>query len=382
MFFSLGFGQSKFYLPIIVFCYLLKMPTILFQKLNIDLIILQFLYLFFLLSAFSIGFDRMTLERPFIILISILIPIILGGFVFNYQKYEIKINLMWFYLFGLFISKFTVVIYSFLTDPNLYGYGLLISPYTGKELNSPGYSNMLAITFVYFFYFAIYEKKKIILRLLSLIMVILGLLSAIFLGGRAFFVIAIFTIIFYALFQRSFKTLFYFLCVASLFIYLISINKDLIYSLDFLMNRLKNGLDSDRFLLYKQGLSVFLDYPFGGFSVNTSMVNTKWFHNIFLDTARVAGWIPVVFFISALIYTAKFLFYKNKENNYIVMLCLCINVFLIMQQDVVLEGSVQSIVVLFFASFCLLDSKKQKVRWSSKNGHFSRPLQNSKYLRF
>jgi len=136
-------------------------------------------------------------------------------------------------------------------------------------------------------------------------------------------------------------------------------NEYLASKLDFTINRFVNeGLHSLRFQHYLRGLEMFFLHPLGGFEVDTSIEDTKWYHNIFLDTARVAGWIPVLFFLAALLYTAKYLTYKNKSLDISLPFWVATTSFLIMQQDVVLEGGVRSLLVLFYSSYILIDSKK------------------------
>jgi len=279
--------------------------------------------------------------------------------VFHYQKYEIKLNLLGFYLFGLFLDNFIITAYSFFNNPLLYGYGMLISPFSNEEINSPGVSSMLAISFSYFYFFAIYKKENIFIKMLSIIVIVISLGCAIFLGGRMFFIVAFITVIFYFITHVSVKNLVLFFLVCISVGYMISMNEYLASKLDFTINRFVNeGLHSLRFQHYLQGLEMFFLHPLGGFEVDTSIEDTKWYHNIFLDTARVAGWIPILFFLAALLYTAKYLTYKNKSLDISLPFWVATTSFLIMQQDVVLEGGVRSLLVLFYSSYILIDSKK------------------------
>lgn len=383
IFLALGFSKSWIYLPLIGFYGVLKLPTFNLIKIQKSFLILLMLYVSFLVLAFSIGCQRLTIESPLRGLASILVALVFGGVIFHYQKYEIKLNLLGFYLFGLFLDNFIIVAYSFLNNPLLYGYGMLISPFSNEEINSPGISNMLAISFSYFYFFAIYKKENIFIKLLSIIVIIVCLGCAIFLGGRIFFLIVFLTILFYFITHLSFKnTVLFFIITILVCIsvsYMISINEYLASKVDFTINRFVNeGLHSLRFQHYLHGLEMFLLHPLGGFEVDTSIEDTKWYHNVFFDTARVAGWIPVLFLLAALLYTAKFLSYRIKHSDISLPFWVATTAFLIMQQDVVLEGGARSLIVLFFSSCILINSKinqnvilkTQVLKWRSKNDKY------------
>ncbi len=363
IFLALGFSKSWIYLPLIGFYGVLKLPTFNLIKIQKSFLSLLMLYVSFLILTFTLGCQRLTIESPLRGLASILVALVFGGVIFHYQKYKIKLNLLGFYLFGLFLDNFTIIAYSFLNNPLLYGYGMLISPFSNEEINSPGVSNMLAISFSYFYFFAIYKKENIFIKLLSIIVIVISLACAIFLGGRMFFIVAFITIIFYFITHVSVKnSVLFFIMVFLVCIsvgYLISMNEYLASKLDFTINRFINeGLHSLRFQHYLHGLEMFFLHPLGGFEVDTAIEDTKWYHNIFLDTARVAGWIPVLFLLAALLYTAKFFNYRIKHSDISLPFWVATTAFLIMQQDVVLEGGARSLIVLFFSSYILIDSKK------------------------
>ena len=359
IFLALGFSKSWIYLPLMGFYGVLKLPTFNLIKIQKSFLILLILYVSFLVLTFTLGCQRLTIESPLRHLASILVVLVFGGLVFHYQKYEIKLNLLGFYLFGLFLDNFIITAYSFFNNPLLYGYGMLISPFSNEEINSPGVSSMLAISFSYFYFFAIYKKENIFIKMLSIIVIVISLGCAIFLGGRMFFIVAFITVIFYFITHVSVKNLVLFFLVCISVGYMISMNEYLASKLDFTINRFINeGLHSLRFQHYLHGLEMFFLHPLGGFEVDTAIEDTKWYHNIFLDTARVAGWIPVLFLLAALLYTAKFFNYRIKHSDISLPFWVATTAFLIMQQDVVLEGGARSLIVLFFSSYILIDSKK------------------------
>lgn len=362
IFFSMGFNKAILYIPIIGLFYFLKLSTL--NKIHVKkyFAILLGLYSSFLFSTIFIGYERLTIDNPLIILFIIMIPLFFAGIPFQYQKYNVKINLLGVFLFGIFLDSFAIVVYSFMTDPILYGYGKVISPFTENEGNSPAVSNMLALSFSYFYFLVLFPKKAIYIKFLSLCIILLSFISAIFLGGRTFFILAILTIVIHLFSNLSVKKIILFFLIAAIssigLFYAFSTNEYLSYYFDLTFNRFDNGLKSNRFAHYSHGLEMLWQYPFGGFEVNTSIEDTSWYHNIFFDTARVAGWIPITFFIISILYTSKFLFYKNKIKSFILPLSVGIVTFFVMQQDVVLEGGHRSIIVLFFVSLLLLNSKE------------------------
>lgn len=367
IFFSLGFNRT-----IISFSLLLIYIIFNAEKIKTNIIfnkqfmILSLLFLGFLLSVFIIGYNRLTLIFPIKTLITLLIPILIGGVIFYYQKHEKKIILLGFYILGLFVESSVIITYSFLQNPEIYGHGNLISPFSSGEFNSPGFSGILGIVFGFYYYFAIYEKNAL-LKVLSILIVCLTLLGALFLGGRSFFFLVIFSIVFYFFVHLNLRNIIYFsltLLFFTFLIYIFSENQYVAKYLDFMIDRftsqgLHSGLNSGRFLLFEHGLKVILDYPFGGFSVDQSIERINWYLNIFLDSARVAGWIPVLCLLLALIYSLTVFLIKEKQKYDIFIFCVGINTFLVMQQEAILENIYKVLIVMFFVSCIMISSKEE-----------------------
>lgn len=367
IFFSLGFNRtiiSTIFLSIYIIFNLEKIKTHII--LNKRFIILSSLFLGFLLSVFIIGHDRLTLMSPFRTLMTILIPILLGGLIFYCHNHQKKVILLGFYILGLFVESSLIITYSFLQNPEIYGYGNLISPFSSGEQNSPGFSSILGIVFCFYYYFAIYEKN-LLLKVLSILIVCLTLLEALFLGGRSFFFLVVFSVVFYFFLHLNLRNIIYFLLTLIFFtflIYIFSENQYVAKYLDFMINRftsqgLHSGLNSGRFLLFEHGLKVILDYPFGGFSVDQSIERINWYLNIFLDSARVAGWIPVLCLLLALIYSLTIFLIKEKQKYDIFIFCVGINTFLVMQQEAILENIYKILIVMFFVSCIMIFSREE-----------------------
>jgi hypothetical protein len=363
-FFALGFGQYIFYLPLFLLYYFLIRPNLKHIMLGIDFFVLTMLLICFLTLTFGIGYERLTIDTPWKTFVVIIFAIVIGGYAFQKQHFNIQLRLIGFYLFGLFCCSFFVVTYSYVSGPRLFGYGNLLNPFSGEEVNSPMFGDMLALSSGYFYYFILY-KKSFLLKIISTIILTLSIVSAIFLGGRAFFIVFVLMVFFYFGRGVNKKTilnlLLGFLLLFFIFSYFYYSNDIFAYYVEIITNRFaEQGVESTRFELYINGLKMMVEYPFGGFKVPSSVEATKWFHNIFLDTARVAGWLPLFFLLTFFVYPLKFLLFKRKFKDYILFLWLCISSFLFMQQGVVIESRYSSLIVFFFASLALLNSKIDK----------------------
>jgi len=141
---------------------------------------------------------------------------------------------------------------------------------------------------------------------------------------------------------------------------LINENNELYNYLQFTTERFSNkGLESSRFDLYLIGLENIIYYPFGGFTVQHQLFGTSWFHNIILDSFRVAGWIPILFFIIATMYALKGLLIKNKSDDLILIVYIFLICFLIMQQDVIIEGNYLPLIIYYLCGIVLVTYNKK-----------------------
>jgi len=86
--------------------------------------------------------------------------LIITGFIIQKKEFVIQFKIIGFYIFGLFCYSFSIVLYSMYLDPLVYGYALVISPFSHKELNSPAINNNMAIVFSFFYYQLIFFKFK------------------------------------------------------------------------------------------------------------------------------------------------------------------------------------------------------------------------------
>jgi hypothetical protein len=121
----------------------------------------------------------------------------------------------------------------------------------------------------------------------------------------------------------------------------------------------ESGLSSSRFDLYILGLNSLLISPLGGFSPKL-IYDTNWFHNIWLDIARLGGWFSLGLLLISFLYLIKAFCYKRKHKKFGFAVWLCFIAQLIMLQDVVLEGNYRIFIVFYLSSITILC--RQKVR--------------------
>ena len=342
-----------FYVPMFVSYFFIKQQKLLFKPINssyITLVSLMFLATFPLYTLYS---GRMTLSNPGWSFIPLLFAFFPAGFALQSESQDRQFVAICCFVLGLGFNGLIISGYSFLLDPLKYGYGLLIDPFSRKEINSPAVSNNLSILEAVLTYFII-EKNTFSKKIVIFTLILITLIMAIFLGGRSFFVIFAITILFFlGLKRRSWGAAKNLIFILAFLVGLISLSDYLIADkLDFILRRSGEFFESKRFALLREGINLFMDYPLGGFEVDKNIDNTKWFHNIFLDSARVGGWIPTFMLFLAMLYVGITLF--KKRNRYFSFLYfLFLIAFLLTQQDVVLEENFQLLILIFFCGVLL-----------------------------
>lgn len=356
-FFMLGFGNSLLYVPLFGLYYLVNRPSLRTINIQKDYVIFSVLIILFVFFLFAIGANRMTMEMHWRTFFVILFSLVAAGFALHYQSYNTKLWVLGFYILGIYFYCLSIVIYSFMVEPLTSGYGRLLSPFSGKELNSPAITNLLSICFAFFYYIMLYRKSRA-LQLFSMIAVLLSIMAGIFLGGRAFFIIVALTIVFFMVAKFNIQSMFRTGMLSGLLILAVWIDfhtcKPLLRHYKLLQNRFLEGFTTmgDRFVLYKQGLEKLPQYPFGGFHIESH----TWIHNLWLDTARVAGWLPLCFFFLAMLYMLKPFMSIRKAPDFAFLLFIFLATLLIMAQDVVFEGEHRVFMVFYFSAVVMLTS--------------------------
>ena len=122
-----------------------------------------------LVPVYLLGVDRLTLDEPLLRGFILIGSLLLMGFSFQYQQQHVQYKMLLWMLFGKGIWALTITMYSYVQDPIIYGYGLLLDPFYSIEINSPAVNNALALFYVTLLYLVHNIKnnfkKKALLRL-------------------------------------------------------------------------------------------------------------------------------------------------------------------------------------------------------------------------
>ena len=352
-FFALGFGKAIFYFPLFVVYYFLKLPSIndiRIQKNYFYFLVLIIYYIFFL---FAIGAERMTLDHPWRTFAAILFSILATGLILYRQNYNTNMALFSLYVFGLLCDSLLTIVYSAMQG-DMYGYGRLISPFNEEDFNSPGISNLLGLCFSFFYYIVIHKTDtSTLVRLFSAVVLFASVIAGIFLGGRTFFLICGLTVIFFMIFRSSIHTIILVVVCSILMTAILYISiqnyEPFFRDYEFIKLRFQEGLESGRFELYSQGLDALLIYPLGG----SHAIGNKWFFNLFLDTARVAGWLPLILFILSMVPMLKAFYSKRKAPDSIILWWVFFLTLVVMSQEVIIEGNPR-VFTLFYISAAII----------------------------
>lgn len=361
-FFLLGFGKADLFIPALLLCLAFSIISQNNHTHNKFPVILL-LFLLGSLIPLVIGYYDVQIGSPIRSIIYIFVVAVLYGWLFQKCTTKQQKMLISAFIIGFTLDNLYVVAYSYLSLGDSAGYGFLISPYTGERINSPVISNALSIGAVLFFYYYI-VSKKVICSSLFFLLVIVVFVSGIIVGGRAFFVVLLFGVmVIYAYNPKeTAKKLLAFLpLVIPLMTYLMQLQIAEKY-FEFILFRFEDGLNSNRFLHYADGLEKLILHPLGGFATDKSIESTFFFHNLFLDAGRLGGWVPVLSFALMSAYVI-FNLYLRKGIDYDVQLAGIIFLvsLLIMQQDVIIEGNIRVLMAFYFASIMILISTRNPI---------------------
>lgn len=365
-FFLLGFNKSYLYLPVLAILYLIKSSTLFSVKLRADFLILLALMLLSVFPLYSIGLNNLTTESPVKALAFWFVSIVLAGLVLQCQSRRVKYIAIMLYVSGIGLESVIISGYSFLTDPMLNGYGKVFDPFLGGDVNSPAISNNLSI-FAFMLLYLIFFTQDYRVKLLSITFLALVLGAAVYLGGRTFFLILLTSFVLLVISDFRIKHLvavapYVVMLIFAVALLFVKVEEVQLY-LEFTWSRFDNGLDSNRYNHYFDGLSKIIYHPVGGFEVDKSIENTKWYHNVFLDNARIAGWLPVLALTMASLFIGfKMYKYKPRDKYYKFCFVLFVTVLLVMQQDVVVEGNMRTLVLMYFSGLLVLSGRK----WSDQ----------------
>lgn len=356
LFFLLGFNKFIIYVPATV-AYLFLFNSD--RDINKNFLVYAALNVITIIFLFIIGIDRMTPEEPIRIFIVFIFILCISGFLLQNQSKKTQSNLLSFYILGLGIESTIIAGYSYLFNDGTYGYGNLYNPFSQKEINSPVTSNNLSILASLLLFYLFNLNKYFLSKISTVFLLLIIIALAVFLGGRTFFIILFFALLYSVIRPLTLNKL-ALISILTVGLLLVSTYISEFINIDFVLKRFEKGLESKRFLHYQHGISEFFKHPLGGYTIDESIEKTRWFHNIFLDMGRLGGWIPVGLFTLSLIYVAlkscKKILFANTHYNFAILMFLIS--FLILQQDISIEGDYRAYIVLYLSSIILLSPSK------------------------
>jgi hypothetical protein len=357
LYFSLGFGYYSiisFSLFVLYASLYLTKKDVIICVTNVPLLLFLILSILYFSTTFFPGHVYMTLEKPvstFAQCIFYVLAIFMT--IGSENSSKVRVQLLFTFMSGLFFYSITVIAYSYLKNPVFYGYKYLFNQYAKSSNSSTTFSNNVALTFVGGITGILHFKGGLI-RFSFLLMMILSLLSVFFVSGRTFIFVVIVFLFLFCLFQNSLKytlyslALFLLVILSSYLLYHYVLPELIVEKFDRSMIRRLPSLWSEnnpRFKLWKEGFFRIFQYPSGGYTPMT--VNQYWFHNIWLDTARVGGVLPLGLFFSLNAFTAYFLVIHRKNIKNVSILLLAVASLMILGQDLVIE-SPNRIITLYF----------------------------------
>jgi hypothetical protein len=358
LYFSLGFGYysiiSVSLFALYVSLYLNKNDFIMCVT-NVPLLFFLILSILYFGTTFFPGHVYMTLKSPFSTFMQCIFYVLTIFITIGSEKNsKVRVQLLFTFMSGLFFYSITVIAYSYLKNPVFYGYKFLFNPYANSSNSSTTFSNNVALTFIGGIV-GIMHFKGALIRLLFLIMMILSLLSVFFVSGRTFIFVVVVFLFLFCLYQNTLKYKIYsmmlilFVIFSVYVLYSYILPESIIAKFDkSMINRLPSlwSENNPRYKLWKEGFLRIFEYPFGGYMPMS--VHQYWFHNIWLDTARVGGLLPLGLFFSLNAFTAYFLVLHRRDIKNVSILLLAIASLMILGQDLVIESSNRIITLYFY----------------------------------
>ncbi|EIU6868200.1 hypothetical protein L5169_002242 [Vibrio parahaemolyticus] len=319
------------------------------NKFNYGSILVLLLAIVFVMS-FAFKADALFLPNP---LLSITKYIVILSMMFYFAFFtSVEERRFFFTVFclSMIINGLIIIYYSYflsLTTSSYFGYGRLFNPIHNVDTISPKIA--LSILAPLISYCLLSQPNRVALILI----LTLSIYAFVFVQSRISIVISVIiflTLLYYeySKLKPSIKILLAFSCLIIISGFMLDYNCT---SFDFSDNRLvSSGLESKRFLHWKDGLNKIIAHPFGGFKVDPNIEHVNYFHNIIIDSARIYGWFAI-FLIVSIFTTQVYIIYKYNRKNITRLVFVFVFLTLIMMQDVVIEGNFLLLALSLFISF-------------------------------
>lgn len=346
---------TALYMSIDIYLYIITLFIFLFVtpikkqiKIHLKNILLFIIVISFLL-LFLLNSSQMTLPNP---LLTIMRYCLLVFFIFYLSNfYEIDKLIYFFFWLCIFtlLSAFIISGYSIYLNISSFrtlGYGHVYNPLHDVYVPSPKIALQIALCISYITLF--FNTKKII----KIILYIISFATILYLQSRASFLILLLLALSPILYLIKNKRL---LIIVLLFLSItlvLIIFKEPNIVID--KYRITNSiLESKRLLHWFDGINKLIEYPFGGFYIDKNIENVNYFHNIFLDSARIYGWFSIILLIGMFIIYFSTLIINNNKIYFLLFL---IN-FMILNQDVIIEGNFLLFLIFYIASTILINQE-------------------------
>jgi len=304
-----------------------------------------FLIIIFFVMLFYFGQERITLGSPFLNLGKILAVII----------YIYAVNLL---LKGsanqlYAISSISICIHQLISvvlsqvyfSDGVYGRGYIFDVFYGQPVNSPLFGVLIAAS-LSFWYLLCQPKSGRFERYLVYAITLISFNGILYIGSRTGLIILVAAIALSVFRGLSFLRV-SLLAILGLFLFVLADMFGLFEIADVFVSHnetFNRGMESPRFEMWSQGFSNIWDYPYGGLSFTINSYGGEWFHNIFLDTVRTSGYIPMLVLLLFFLYG---LFISFTEKRWDCFFCMMLLIAL-MSADVIVEGGGAIRVVYLF----------------------------------
>ncbi len=340
---AMDFNALYLFFSICYVCIVKKEKEICFELSVWIYLVLVLIYIF----GFLLNTSYLTLDDPVLSICKYALQLLIVFFMFTLRPDGDLIIFSKAFSISLIFKCFIIISFSYYlseTTNDYYGYGRLFNPIQGIDVVSPKVA--LALCVALSLYTLILNDRFLI----NILLVSISFFMFNFIQSRTSIVISSFLLVY--LIFKSYRTISFnrkitFLMFLSIIILLLMLYYGYIQS-DQLNdsvsdNRLmESGLQSKRYLHWADGVQKLIYNPFGGFSIDERIEYIHHFHNLFIDSARIYGW--VAFLLVLYLIVSGFYFIMKKKRlfsdfiNYVISYFV---VVLIMMQDVIIEGNFQ-----------------------------------------
>jgi len=279
-------------------------------------------------------------------------------FIQTYWSKEVVRRVVSFFLAGIIFDLIIYVLYNMLFKEG--AYAMIHDPYSDKIENSPRLANQLALCCSFLLPYLFSKATSRWIWSGSFIILVLFSYFGFYLKARSFIALVTLSLI---ILPFCFKKIINFkrvligelIVIVSFLFFLFSTEIG-----DNILSRIGN-VGFKRLELFKDAFGKLFFYPFGGYSPSGEFSNSHWYHNYFLDIARLCGYggllLAIVLFLYSLVNLIK-MYSKISTRDESMFIYIFILAFTLMQQDVIIEGNPILLLTFIMCSLFLIDKTK------------------------